>query len=361
MRARPGVASLIAVACAAALAAGTVIGYVWSVRQRPAELQAAGEPVSAPVTQASTDDARTVTLTVELGESSVLRSPGPGRVTAAACQPGVEATSGTSLFSIDGSPLLNLATSEPLWRSLYNKNSGGDVTALAAALSGLGYFDHPEPTAVDRPLIDAFTAALDGIGVTLTTDQKTWIDASRVLWLPGDGFTVAECQVEVGQDVATGDVLAVSAKPLTAVRLAQTPSDLIPGERSLVLGDLTLPIDEDGQVTDPAALEAIAASPEFALALAGGFESPFQAKLALSQPVRIAAVPAAALVIGAADGDQTGGDQASSNRTTACVLGDGEARRVTIVGSQLGQTQVMFDGAPPGEVSLQPDQDLRCG
>ncbi|MDR0416449.1 MAG: hypothetical protein LBH76_03880, partial [Propionibacteriaceae bacterium] len=86
------------------------------------------------VTKQIYDDARTVTLTLTAGPEQRFQTPRSGRVTSSACAAGAEFISGGSALSVDGVPVLGLATAVPLWRDLALGDAGPDVAALGAEL-----------------------------------------------------------------------------------------------------------------------------------------------------------------------------------------------------------------------------------
>ena len=129
---------MAALALVTAAALGAAVTGLLLADAAPTALREPVPVTSAPVTQRSFDDARTVELALTLGADVSLTAPASGRVTALTCRPDTPFSSGGSNLSINGAPLLNLATAVPLWRSLGVGDEGADVLALREELIRLG-------------------------------------------------------------------------------------------------------------------------------------------------------------------------------------------------------------------------------
>ncbi|PSL39012.1 hypothetical protein CLV49_2643 [Labedella gwakjiensis] len=332
-----------AVATAAAVAAGAAIAALVLSPASPQALETPSAISSAPVGSQPFDDARSVTVEFALGGATTLASPGDGRVTSFTCAAGGTITSGDSALSIDGAPILTLATRIPLWRDLVEEDTGDDVRAVQQELSRLG-----EPITVDgvlgRETLDALERRFRDLGDRAELDG---VAASRILWIPAASVAVDECDAGTGATVTAGDPLAVLAAGLTSAS-AELPEDLVPGQRVLVVDGERLPLGTDGAVTDTAALSALTSSSLVREAIAGEATS-FTTTAELTDPIEIAVVPPSAVV--------------AISGATGCVVVDGSARPVDIVGSQLGQTLVRFgDGENlPESVTLHPSESTTCG
>lgn len=282
----------------------------------------------APVVERGLDDARTVPVSLDVTAAQPLVTTRGGRVTASSCVPGARVRSGQTPFSVDGVPLLALATANPLWRDLTPGDRGADVDALQAALDV-----SPRTGVVDAAML----AALRELAAPTVHDDR--VDHTAVLWLPDDEATVDTCDAPVGALVGEGQTLATLPPRLVAARVPAPAADALPGDRTLVVDDVTLPLD-DGAVTDPDALAALAATPTYRAAVVEQTGIQLTAQWRLVDPVSTAVVPPSAVVTGPAG---------------ACVLDEhGVAHAVTVVGSQLGQTFVRVDGDAPGRVRTAP-------
>jgi peptidoglycan hydrolase-like protein with peptidoglycan-binding domain len=348
-----------AVAVVAAVALGAGVAAAVLTPARPAVLASPEAIESVPVATQSFDDRRSVTVGFALGSGTSLTSPGDGRITSFDCARGASFVSGESALSLDGRPVLTLASEVPLWRDLTKNDRGDDVAALQRELARLG-----EPVTVDgvlgRETLDALERRFRSIGdVPLpeptwtapddaTTEARSVVLASRILWIPSPMVIVDECAIGTGATTTAGEPLATLGAGLSAVAVEQMPGDLVPGERALVVDGAALPVQADGTVTDAAALAAIASSSSVREATLGEATT-FTATLDLVDPVEIAVVPPSAV--------------AGVDGTTGCVIADGALARVDIVGSQLGQTLVRFaEGAAiPAAVAVAPPETMSCG
>lgn len=332
-----------AVAAVAAVAIGAAIAAVVLSPASPQALETPSAITSVPVGSQPFGDSRSVTVDFALGGATTLASPGDGRITSFACAAAGTITSGDSALSIDGAPILTLATRVPLWRDLVEKDTGDDVRALQQELSRLG-----EPVTVDgvlgRETLDALERRFRDLGDRAELDG---VAASRILWIPAASVTVDECTAGTGTSVTAGDPLAVLSSGLTSAS-AELPADLVPGERMLVVDGESFPLGADGAVTDASALSALTSASAVREAVAGEATS-FTASVELAEPVDIAVVPPSAVV--AIEG------------AAGCVVADGSPRPVDIVGSQLGQTLVRFDegGSLPENVAVHPSESTTCG
>jgi len=305
-------------------------GFAASWNKPPPPLLASAS-ADAPVVTRQYDDAQPVTLQLRLGPDRVLQAPRSGRLTSFNCAVGQALDSGKSHLSVDGAPAVSLATKQPPWRDLGSRAAGKDVLDLSRELVRLGYLE--ATTSANSELLRAAWNELAGARGAAHTWNKT-IPFSGVAWLPADGITVTACDVAVGAQVTRGQRLAKLAPALLGAALAEPPPS---GDRVLVIGDQEFALT-DGAIADKADLARLAALAEVQRALAGNLPVAGTSKLA--QPITISVVPPAAVGI-AADG-------------AACVIGDATPRPVQVVGSQLGQTLVVFDGAPPTTVTLNP-------
>ena len=334
----------IAVATIAVAAVGATIAVVVVAPASPQALETPTPIGSVPVGSQAYDDPRSVSVEFSLGGGTALTSPGDGRITAFACAAGGSMTSGESALSIDGSPVLTLATRVPLWCDLVEKDTGDDVRALQQELIRLG-----DRVTTDGILGTETLSALERrFGAAGDRSRLTGIPASRILWIPGPSVSTKECTIGTGALATAGEPLATLVAGLTAAAVAQVPADLVPGDRVLVVDGERLPVGADGVVTDPTALATLTSSSPLREAVAGEATT-FTATLELAEPVDIAVVPPSS-VVGIED-------------EAGCVVADGIAVPVDIVGSQLGQTLVRFPdaAAAPASVAVDPRETTTCG
>ncbi len=326
-------------ATAALVAAGVTTGLVLAPQRMPGSVGAV--PAGAggfPVTTQVFDDARPVSVAPVLSAGATVRVADSGRVTRWDCAPGVQVASGTSPLTVDDRRLLALATSTPLWRDLGPGAKGEDVAALQTELARLGHPVTADGTFGPSTRLAVQAMQREHLGQTRPTGL---LPVTSVVWLTAPSVTIASCPVRVGDPTADG-VLATVEGTLESLHLAQAAADAAPGDRLLQFRGLTAPVDADGQVSDPAFLEAVRQSPEFRFTVQEGgaaAAAPLTLESVLAVPLDVAVVPPGSLfdLIGA----------------TGCVVADGSATTVTVVASSLGQTFVTFDdGIVPHAVAL---------
>lgn len=324
---------------AAAVAAGLVcvgagVGWLLNAAAQPATTRASDPVTAVPVTTQPYADARPVALTLLRGAEQKVLSRTGGTVTASSCSVGVPLASGSAPFAIDGRRALALHTATPWWRPLTPGVRGADVEALHAELGRLG-----QPVTGDT-ITGTTTAALDAVGRAAGIDGVT---LDSLVWLPDAASAPTTCPA-LGSAVAAGEPLATLAPGLTGAHVGNLPADAAPGPRVVVVDGERFALTErlDLRAED---LPRLLAAPSFT-ALAADPAATLPANAVLAEPVEALVVPAAA--IGEVSGDRS------------CVVGDAGAVPVRVVGSQLGRTFVVVDGAAPKTVSVDPQRPRRC-
>lgn len=320
-------------------AAGLAVGAA----RTPEGLGAASAPTSFPIVLGSFDDARQVTVEPTAGGAATVAAGRGGTLTASSCRPGSAVASGTAPWSVDGAPILALATSEPLYRDLGIGSHGSDVEALQLELVRLDY-----QVGVDGRFGSQTGRAVSALRVANGLIKGTGLPLADVVWLPAASATIAEC-ASLGSKISPGGALGQVGATLVAARVSPLPADLVAGARTLTVGDVTVPVDEKAAIGQ-GDLAALSALPETGVALETlGQASPvgLHGILALADPLRTATVPASAVIT---DGSAT------------CVAAGGSTTVVRVVSSQLGQSVVFFGQAtPPSVVDVTPDASLTCG
>lgn len=316
----------------------------------PEQVTPVAESTAAAVTSEPYVDERPVNLAVTVGEAAPVELPVGGRVTALRCRAGGTIESGTSPVSVDGVPVLALATGTPPWRDLVVGDRGADVAALQTELTRLGRDVSADGARLGSATVAALRAVAETAGLSLPRTGQ--LPMTSVIWLSAPSLTVASCDVAVGARVSPGAALAHSPTPVVAARVAVMPPLLAQGARVVTLDGVTLPVDGSGAITDSAALAALSTTPSYLAAdaaRAGGQDSgSISARLRLVEPVTVAVLPP--------------GSVATTDGATGCVVTpEGAAVPVSIVGSRLGQTYVTFLEAPtPDVVSLDAPDRASC-
>lgn len=308
----------------------------------PTSANPVGPPVELPVESVSFRDEHPVQLAVTMGAEQSVLSPVTGTVTASSCRAGLPLASGTSPLAVDGVPLLTLATEVPLWRDLTLGLRGDDVTALQTALAALGEKVDGSRGVFDHATLGAVRHRLSLVDAPPLADDV--LPRQRILWLPPGGATVSKCPATVGSQTQTGAVVANLLPSVTTARVVALPASLTPGARELVVDTLLLHPSPQGVITSPKELAALAQAP----ALVGRAQpsDPLSGVYRLVKPVMAGVIPPSAIV--GPDAQHT------------CVVSGNQAQRVTVLGSQLGQSYVTFEGTPPASVVVEPPRATPC-
>ena len=330
-----GIAALIIAAASVGATALTL------APTRPAALAPGSDPETFPLTAQDFIDQRTVDVTVNTTDGTSLVAPAAGRITAWACAAGSSLASGSTLLSIDDQPVLALATSMPLWRDLAPGDRGADVESLQAELVRLG-----KPVTVDGRLGPQTLAALDDLfdAIGDTTDLEA-VPLARILWLPAAAVTLGGCTATLGDRLDEGDKIAFLPGGVTQLVIENYPDDLYPGDRVVVIDDVDVPVDPQGRVSS----DGIALIGGIALTRSTEGDEPatFSAALHLVDIIAVAPVPPSALYD--LEGDR------------GCVTSGGALHAVTVAGSQLGETFVVFEnGRMPASVDVTPRGTPPC-
>ncbi|MDR2453168.1 MAG: hypothetical protein LBD51_01145 [Bifidobacteriaceae bacterium] len=287
-------------------------------------------PSEVPVVNAEFADTHQVMLRVATRDGVAAVGHKSGTVTSSRCAPGAPAASGESLTEVDGLPLVNLATAKPLWRDLAPGDKGDDAAALNAELARLG-LEAPSSDVVTRATTQAFGGLLKSLGAAAGSFDEGVIERGLVVWLASPEVQVGECKAATGASVEAGEELWASPRQVDSAQIANAPANLLQGDRVVEVEGVVAPLDQDGAVTDPAALAELAGS-GLLDALEAKADGLYEvgATLSLSQPINVAVVPPSA--VHGLDGAR------------GCVDSGGRQIEVEVVGSQLGQTFVVVGG-----------------
>jgi len=350
---------------------GATIALAVAPESVPSSLAHPSAASSYPVTSEDTKDRRSVQLLVHRGDAAELRVASEGGiVTATTCSPGGAAASGTSSFEIDGSPLLSLSSTVPFWRDMSLKTKGPDVKALQAELQRLGYAVRPDgiygadtARAVFELLADNRMTAQ---GLSVAKAAKTEFEKSRFIWIPAPTATFATCSGTVGSQVSSGAALATLESGTVSAKVASMPTDLLSGRRIVMVDGKSVPVDDQGTVTDPSQLAVRPAAKGPLSSDAGDSSDGADANASASQPAsasdvtveaslelssaqKVWSVPASSLY-GFEDDDK------------ACVTSSGKRTAVRVVASRLGSSLVIPIRGSLGRTVASASQSVqRCG
>ena len=344
MTARPVRWGIVVLGVVSAMAVGALVAVLVLHPFAPSNLNKAGSSTHITVGRQEFLDARSVQLRLALGGERTAVSPTSGRITSLTCTVGSPLGSGRSAISVDGIPLLSLATSIPLWRDLPRGATGSDVTALQAVLTASGFTVSGDRNRVGSQTIAAMRQLFAAAGGSAPNTQT--IPQSRILWVPSTTAPVAGCPRAVGQYVSLGDPVLRFPASLVGARVVSQPANLLSGSRVLRIGTLSVPVTASGVVSDETDLAKIEQTSQYVTASAGSSTPTLNAVEQLAKPTTIVVVPPATLV------------GVVGNR--ACILSHGHPYSVTIAGSQLGESYIQFTGSTPQSVDLRPSASATC-
>jgi len=252
--------------------------------------------------------------------------------------------SGDTFLSVNGQPLLALATDQPLWRELSIDSSGSDVSTLTAALRNLGM--DVKGDRVTREILDAFMSLMKAIGAS--PESKWSIDPAYLIWLPSTEVTVVTCECQAGVELSTNTLVATLPPLIVSAGIDGLDRSLSTGDRVLEVDGFPIEIDEDGRVSSPTSLSQIASTPSFVRASLDGSDFTLTGKWSLIEPVEVWVIPPSAITV--------------NDQGKACVIADGVPTHISIIGSQLGRSFVTptDESTHPLEVSVFPPDLVNC-
>lgn len=310
-----------------------VCAAVWSAP--PPSLAEPSAARSVPIVFADHRDERSAAAAVTTSKPASVSLARGGIVTSSECIGGASLESGRIVASVDGRPVLGLATAVPFFRELRPDMSGADVDALRTALRTMGH-DVAEKGAYDTQV----AAAMRVIQVKHGLEQRDGgLSLRDVMWLPATSTEVLSCDALVGSAYSAGSPFLTAAGTLQSLRVvAPDGAAWTPGARTAQFGSASAPIGEDGVITDADFLRAVAGSTEYTSARAQGSATasakPVSLRVALTEPLRVARLPLSAV--------------STPKASAACVRGTDDAdHRLRVVGSSGGAVLGVFEGAPP--------------
>lgn len=331
------------------VAAGTAAALVVVLpAEPPAALRTALPAATVRVTERTDADERHVQLALDTGAPRAVVTSRVGTVTASSCSTGAPLRSGSVIATVDGQPVIALATDGPMWRDLELGDRGDDVEGLQRGLVGLGA-DLTVDGVLGRGTIRAAHRFLAERGVAGEELARAGVPRDPFAWVPAAENTVQSCTAVVGAPVGADGVLVELPAELRGARIETLPVDPAPGGRVLRAGTVDVPIDARGVVSSAPALAAVAALPEYAAVVASAEGVPtLPGTWSLSRPRTVQVLPPTALW------DLRGGG--------ACVEPtSGNPLLVEVLGSELGQS---FVRAPHGRaldrVRAAPDRSRSC-
>ncbi|WP_435298835.1 peptidoglycan-binding domain-containing protein [Timonella sp. A28] len=340
------------------LLSGVGVGVLIAPEQTPAAFTTNDTAETFPVSYREFTDEQSVKVKPTVTKEVKLRTKANGQITDTDCDAGTPIKSGTSIFTINDTPLLSIHTKTPLWRDLTRGVKGKDVLALQKELKRLGYTISP-----DGEYGYVTRAAIKDLQKKIGVEKPSGdLNISAVMWLPNQQDMVKSCDAGLGAEVPADGLVTVSGG-LSSLRVVEAASataedaaldvsggtgdvenvslDAEAAQRQLTFQDFTAAIKDNGVVKDREFLKAIQKSDEYIGWQRSNGEDDITLKTELVEPLQTGAVPPGTLY--------------NVSGKTACILADGQPQSVTIVSSSLGNSLVAFaENKTPKNVEIAP-------
>lgn len=325
----------IAISLIAALTAGIAAITAAVLLIRPPEaLGPIGSVSEVPVSSQAFSEEVPGELKFSIAPSSDVKAMANGMVTSSSCTAGAPVESGSSFLSVNASPVIALATSIPLWRSLALDDKGPDVAALEVELVRLGYLD-----SADDYFGWSTSGAISAMFAANGDSSAKDLSLERTLWLPSPKVSPLTCLIAVGDELVSGSPVATLPPVIENPVVATNTNLTFEGNRIFATENQTILVTPELTVVDVDSLAALVRLISAEGGVQGG-ERILSGTLRLEDPVQVSVVPPSALF--------------GLKNNTGCVVSNDSTIRVTVVGSQLGSTYVKFPGKFPKTVSATP-------
>lgn len=331
---------------------GATIALLLRQDSTPASLRPVSGSASYPVRQQILEDVRTVTLDVEFGDTIILRSDAEGTVTNIPVRSATTLASGGHAYDVDGEPVFALASEIPLWRELRVGDKGTDVRALQQALIDLGYGLIADGEMGERTLRSV--AHLRGITDETAIREFDTVTTGMFMWSPAPVVTVKKVHIGVGQKITPGDNVFELHSGLRSLAVSQMPDNIIDGEHVIIVDGDEYSIDARGQLTDPssetlAAIQGSKVVSDWEKHRTEDSTRQLSVPMKLKNPLTVHSISPSCVY--ALEG------------TRGCVTDGHSTYRVSVIGSELGQTYVQFDPADtiPETLTTPSGSEPSCG
>ncbi|HEY7583066.1 MAG TPA: peptidoglycan-binding domain-containing protein [Acidimicrobiia bacterium] len=317
-------ASWLVIAALLGVSIGSALTFWWGLSDAPPEVTPPPAVTAVPVVIESYDGTRPATATVGLAPAETLEAPTDGRITASSCEPGRRLASGEPLVSVDGQPIVALATEVPMWRDLSRGTKGADVQALQSELERLGF-----ELTVTGSFDSETQAAVRAFNSAVGRGEATDIPVNSLIWLPSPSWDIETCETRVGDYVTATSVLAAGPLAIDTFQLeAELPDALLGRSWTFRAFGKAIDLDADLQPSDERATQTVSDVIE----ASGSADSTatLDGTTSLTEPIEVVIVPPAAVIIGSEGG-------------SSCLrlAESGETIEVAVVDSALGRTMLI--------------------
>ena len=281
------------------------------------------------------------TAQLEWSDSAQVWVRANGLVSGLALDAGVAVPCSAPIVELDGRPVVSYCGPRPLSSEVTPWTRGRDTDEFFGWLRELGVLaDVDDPSAGEkRDAIETWRAA---VGL----ERRQSVQPAELVWLPAGQLVPDEIAVQVGQQVAAGELLFSTAEQLLTASVNLTGVLLPPdGEMVFALDRANpLPVGADGQIAELATMQQQlrAREPDNPTPASIG------ASVRLAEPVEVVSLPASTLF-----GDGTSVCVAVADGVTTTAV------PVTVISSAAGT--VLLDGPVAGlQVLVDPDRSLSC-
>lgn len=325
------------------LSLGMLLGVVLVPGSPPPALAPATKANSVYAISEEYDASSAVQIELTLGAKALAHSARSGTLSEFRCVVGQPFESMSSAVSIDGVPLLTVASSVPMWRNLRQGDVGSDVNSLREALRAAGA-DIESSGPLDQTVVASLNQHLRAIGAADLISEGISKDA--IVWIPSSSSRARDCGASVGDLVESGQVLVTFAPPIVGASLSTKPLRSVKGAFVIDIGGVTVDLSTDGEILDVSSLSELVAEEPSGEDAARPL---IQGQYRLNKPVQAYVLPPSSVIIG------------DKGTDAACVL-QGEVKvKVSVLGSELGRTFVAtLDDQKLARVQLRPPPDTSC-
>ena len=302
--------------CVVVLATVSIWVAVENAPSSPVQSDTPAETVLISPVASSTSLTEMAEVFLNWAEPTVLLWPGAaGITTSVELMNGDSVTSGQLVAHVDGSGVMLLATSQPMYRDLTLGSSGADVFRLSNALHEIGLLAENH---VDEQFGDEMAAAMRQLN-TQRDVHSAEFSIAHTMWLPHE-MVVGRMELQVGAPApAQGSVAVTGTIELVDAYVTGAESDspeagsrmqFVDGnERQLLIGNAAYRLTQDGSIRDLGRLERSVNAGD--TRISGGV-------VQLATPLKTYQLPSSAVLSGA-DGGFCVVDQAGNTNSVKIV------------------------------------------
>jgi len=175
----------------------------------------------------------------------------------------------------------------------------------------------------------AWIALQNNTGIAEPEDTMR-VDA--LVWIPKPEVRANQWRASIGSATPLDQILGIVSGDLVSIDVALVvPGDLLPGPRIFSLFGQEITIDELGTVSDPDYLHSVQSCSEYINILTTSTDLRASGEIRLATPIQALRVPPSAVF--------------GMNEQSGCVLSNGSAVRVIVIGSSLGSSLIVADEA----------------